>query len=105
MNNKLQKAIRLIALIACCLFIAAVLLSASYIIIHENHTHDCDGPDGSCAVCINIAAAKSLLKTSLMTIIAEFIAIGSFNLLFLLCLKCSCFESFSPVTLKVKMNA
>jgi hypothetical protein len=54
---------RLIAVLLCVCFIAAVLLSAAFILTHTRHEHDHDGPGGACAVCAHISSARNVLKS------------------------------------------
>ena len=53
---------RLIALALGAAFILLALLTATINFVHPNHAHDYTGPNGSCAVCSQMAAAENLLK-------------------------------------------
>jgi hypothetical protein len=48
-------------LIACAFFISVLILAATFIITHFNHTHDAGGRNGSCATCSHLTVAANLL--------------------------------------------
>jgi hypothetical protein len=60
-NAPKPSAISLAALVLCVFFIALSVFSSAYINTHTNHTHDHDGPNGSCETCVHIAVAENLL--------------------------------------------
>ena len=98
-----RSTVRLMALAACVLFIAAMLLSSSYIITHANHTHD--GPSGGCATCMHIQAAENLLKRLSAAIVTVAVVFGGLSgLLFFLKACAPCFGFLSLVILKVRLN-
>ncbi|MEL7609790.1 MAG: hypothetical protein AAGU74_09820 [Bacillota bacterium] len=75
--SKRQKTGRLVALIVCAFFFICTFLSFAYILIHADHVHDHDGPDGGCATCIHITAAKNLLKTVGAAVSAAAVSLGN----------------------------
>lgn len=100
-----RSAVRLIALTMCALFIAASILSSSYILIHKNHKHDHNGPSESCTICSHMMDAENLLKQISMAVAGTAITIAvllaSFSVLKPIFLKIG----FStPVKLKVRLN-
>jgi len=104
-GNIKRSAVRLIALTMCALFIAATILSSSYILIHRNHKHDHNGPSESCTICTHIMDAENLLKQISMamagTAIIFFALLASLSILKPAFLKIG----FStPVKLKVRLN-
>ena len=56
-----RRAGKTVALLICVVFIAAFVLSTTFIITHADHQHDFNGPHGTCATCAGIAAAGNLL--------------------------------------------
>ena len=100
-----RSAVRLIALTMCALFIAASILSSSYILIHKNHKHDHNGPSESCTICSHMMDAENLLKQISMAVAGTAITIAvllaSFSVLKPIFLKIG----FStPVKWKVRLN-
>ena len=97
--------IKNIALIICVYFIVTFFLSAAFVLTHANHEHDHEGPNGTCATCIHLAAVENSLKQLSTAIVASVLA-------FVLCISISfCFNLSAPyvvlftlVTLKVRLN-
>ena len=100
-----RSTVRLAALAACVLFIAAMLLSSSYIITHANHAHDHDGPSGGCATCMHMQAAENLLKRLSASIVTVAVVFGGLSaLLFFLKTCAPRFGFLTLVILKVRLN-
>ena len=57
-----QHAFQRVALALCVIFLAASLLSVSFISAHTLHRHDNNGFGGSCAICAHLSAAENLMK-------------------------------------------
>jgi len=99
MNSQTAK--RLIALFTCVLFIAAFLLTASFILEHAGH--DCEGYD--CSVCAQINSAENLLKQLSAAMIGAGFVIGcSFFIAFQIRSAVSLVGLSTLVHLKVKLN-
>lgn len=100
-----QSAKRLIALAVCVFFIAASLLSAVFILTHANHTHNHNGPNGSCATCARLAAAENLLKTISAAPVGAALIYGALPAV-LSVLKSVGFQTglYALVRLKVRLN-
>ena len=97
--------VRLMPLAACVLFIAAMLLSSSYILTRVNHTHDHDGPSGGCATCMHIQAAENLVKRLSATTITVAVVFGALSgVLFSLKACAPRFGFLTLVLLKVRLN-
>jgi hypothetical protein len=67
---------RLTALALCLVFIAVSLLAAVFVYTHLNHTHDHNGPEGSCATCAHIAVAENLRRQLGTGAVAVVLAFG-----------------------------
>ncbi|MFP3152971.1 hypothetical protein LQZ18_00800 [Lachnospiraceae bacterium ZAX-1] len=67
---------RLIALLICIFFATVFLLSSAFIFAHASHTHDQDGPGGTCATCACVVAAENLIKTLGTALIAATFYLG-----------------------------
>jgi hypothetical protein len=46
----------------CVCFAVAAVFSGAWAVLHADHVHDCDGADGGCSVCAQIAAAWDVLR-------------------------------------------
>ena len=99
-----HRVVHMIALTICAFFIAVLLLSGTYIIIYSNHSHDQDGPGGTCDTCMHLEAANSLLETISTKIVTGGVTLGAFALVYSLCPYYVIIKSFSLVSLKVRMN-
>lgn len=96
---------RKIALALCGCIILAVLLSLAFFISHAGHKHDVNGPDGRCAICIQITSAQHLLKQLSIAVLAASFAFGSLHSVFS-SLKAYCISAgfATPISLKVRLN-
>jgi hypothetical protein len=100
-----QFKIRLIALLLCVCFIAAVLLSAAFILTHANHAHDHDGPGGSCVTCACISLAQNVLKSLFTAALGAAAALAYlFAVCALLASAVSRTDRYSLVSLKIRLN-
>jgi len=99
MNSQTTR--RMIALIACVLFIVAFLFTTSFIFEHAGH--DCEGRD--CSVCAQINSAENILKQLSSAIIGVGFIAGCFILVSLQIRHIILSAGLSTlVHLKVKMN-
>ncbi|MDR3288044.1 MAG: hypothetical protein LBT22_01300 [Peptococcaceae bacterium] len=97
--------IRLIAMLLCVCFIAALLLSALFILTHAQHEHDHDGADGSCATCAHMTALGNLLKQLSTPVVTATTAMGAlFAIRFSLKPRHRRFVFSTLVILKVRLN-
>jgi len=71
-----MSAVRLIAVVACILLLATVLLSAVLIAAHVGHNHDHHGLAGVCTVCARVAVAERLLKLLVAAAIGAAVVLG-----------------------------
>ena len=100
-----QSAKRFIALAVCVLSIAAALLAAAFIFTYADHTHNHNGPNGSCAICDRLAAAEKLFKAIATALAGVALMYGAFSAA-LSVLKPAGFRAglWTLVRLKVRLN-
>lgn len=97
--------LRVIAFTLCILFIAASLFSTVFVFAHLNHTHDNNGPGGTCTTCIHMVTAKSLLRQISTAVAKTAIAVCClFTLLFFRQPAALYSGFYTLVTLKVRLN-
>ncbi|MDR3120215.1 MAG: hypothetical protein LBU58_02600 [Clostridiales bacterium] len=103
--GKRQKAARLMAVLVCVCFVAALILSSAFILTHANHEHDRNGADGSCAACAHISAVENLLKTISAVTVFSVVALGTtFAALLIMTAARIEVADYSLVELKVRLN-
>ena len=96
---------RIMALALAAYFIYAALLSGAFILTHENHEHDHNGIGGNCTVCVQIHNQVNLLKQLSVAFVAISRGlIALFAILGILCSALSLIKSYTPVTLKIRLN-
>jgi hypothetical protein len=105
-NHKGKRSVvRLMALAACALYLAAMLLSSVFMLTHMNHIHDHDEPEGSCATCMHIQSAENLLKQLSTAVVSAAVAFGSlFGILLSVKVTSLCVGFSTLVRLKVRLN-
>jgi hypothetical protein len=96
--------IRLLALIVCLLFTAAVLFAAGSVLFGAHHVHNHSGANGSCTICSCAQAAKELLKSITALAAAVVIAALCRVLLGTIALIKQSLELPSLVALKVRLD-
>ncbi|GHV48967.1 hypothetical protein FACS189499_09500 [Clostridia bacterium] len=103
--GKRQKTARFIAVLVCVLFVAALALSAAFIVTHESHIHDHNGADGGCATCAHISAAENLLKTIAAAVAVSSVALGAmFAALLTVMVTWLGIADYTLIGLKVRIN-
>ncbi|QIB68804.1 hypothetical protein Ami103574_05480 [Aminipila butyrica] len=104
-TNQKHTAIRRIALAMCVIFIAVSLFSAAYIITQANHTHDHNGPDGSCVTCAHLALAGNLLRSISAVVVGSAPLWGGLFVVLSICKPHYSYGKLNTlVHLKVKLN-
>jgi hypothetical protein len=94
-----------IVLAVCALLIAGSFFSAAFVCTHIDHEHDHDGPGGSCAACIRLAASENLLKLLSVALFGAALGAGSLFAVFApLKLSGLQIDSFTLVRLKIRLN-
>jgi len=100
-----KRPLRLTVLTLCAVFIAAFLLSATYIITHADHVHDHDGRNNSCATCFNLLSAENIFRQPFLPAPVSIAII--FATLTLICRVAHAFFNIvfsTPITLKIRLN-
>ena len=104
-SGRWRKKTRLAALLACVFFIAVSLLLIIFILTHADHTHDQDGPGGTCAACACVMAAGNLLKILGSALVAAALYFGGrHTVIFLSKHIASDLGFLTLVSLKIRLN-
>jgi uncharacterized protein Veg len=94
-TGRKRPAQRAAALVFCVLFMVAFIFSSIFIFTYQDHEHDHNGPDGSCATCAHLMAAKNLIKSFSAALVGATLVFG--------CLAAILF-ALRPIDLRARIN-
>lgn len=86
-------------------FLLVTSFSAAFLFTHTEHTHDHNGPENACAVCIQLDSARYLLKNIFVVVLIPAAALSLFLIITAIVYRSIDIMAFRTlVSLKVRLD-